>query len=198
VYEKERFIGERAWEWTMVLHWALSTLRNALPAEVFAHLPSAHANPVYQYTDQPESLPFYNGVTGEIALTMTAPFRRMSRRRMRQVCSKGLNIKWGTRVLDLQMEESGPVSLVLDNGEADTVDLVVGADGSSSRIRQWLVGEEAGKSIASDWAIGSGIIQYTAEQANAILAPSEICSVSTGPNGMIVVASESLGWSGRF
>jgi hypothetical protein len=193
VYEKENYIGERAWEWTMILHWALPTLRNMLPADVYADLPSAHANPVYPYTDQPESVPFYNGITGEIALKMTAQFRRMSRKRLRQVCAKGLDIKWGTRVLDLQMDESGPVSLVLSNGEVAVVDLAVGADGSSSRIRQWLVGEEVGRSIATDWTIGSGIIKYTAEQAKAILAPSEICSVSTGPNGMIVIASRSLG-----
>ena len=108
------------------------------------------------------------------------------------MCAKGLDIKWGTRALDLKMQEAGPVSLVLGNGKIATADLVIGADGSSSKIRQWLVGEELGRSIATDWTIGSGIIRYTAEQAKTILEPSEICSVSTGPNGMIVVASRSL------
>jgi hypothetical protein len=191
VYERETHIGERAWEWTLILHWALPTLRNMLPDDVLADLPSAHANPIYPYGDGPETLPFYNSITGEVALKMTAPFRRMSRRRLRDVCSKGLDIKWGTRVVDLRMEESGPVSLVLENGGLAEADLVIGADGSSSRIRQWLVGEEVGRSIATDWTIGSGIIKYDADQARAMLALSEICSVSTGPNGMIVVAG---GW----
>jgi len=176
----------------MILHWALPTLRNMLPDDVFAELPSAHANPFYAYSDQPESLPFFNGVTGELAFKTTALFRRMSRQRLRRVCTKGLDIKWGAKVVDLQIGDSGPVSIVLSDGEVATADLVIGADGSSSKIRRWLVGEEEGRSIASDWAIGSGVIQYSAEQAKAILAPSEICSVSTGPNGMIVTAGKCL------
>ncbi|KAK4447343.1 hypothetical protein QBC34DRAFT_132183 [Podospora aff. communis PSN243] len=188
VYEREAHIGERAWEWTLILHWALPTLRNMLPGDVLADQPSAHANPLYPYGDEPETLPFYNSMTGDVALRMTAPFRRMSRRRLHEVCSKGLDIRWGTRVVDLKMEKSGPVSLSLENGRVAKADLVIGADGSSSRIRQWLVGEEAGRSTATDWTIGSGIIRYDADQAKALLALSEICSVSTGPSGMIVVA----------
>ncbi|KAK0648396.1 hypothetical protein B0T16DRAFT_115082 [Cercophora newfieldiana] len=176
----------------MIVHWALPTLRNMLPADVFADLPSAHAHPFYPYGDNPESLPFYNGITGEVAVRITAQFRRMSRRRLRQVCAKGLDIKWGVRVMDVRMEESGPVSLVLSDGGIASADLVIGADGSSSRIRQWLVGEEAGRSIATDWTIGSGIVRYTAEQAKAMLAPSEICAACAGPNGLIVVATSDL------
>ena len=58
-----------------------------------------------------------------------------------------LHVKWGTRVLDLQMEKSGPILLVLDNSGNNTVNLVVSAEGSLLRIRQWLIGEEVGKLI---------------------------------------------------
>jgi len=174
----------------MIVHWALPTLRTTLPENVFANLPRAHANPFYPYTNQLESLPFYNGVTGKYAFSMTAEFRRMSRTRMRKVCAEGLDIiKWGTKVVDLQMDETGPVTLVMEDGKQATADLVIGTDGSSSMIRQWLLGKELGTTKSSEWAIGSGIIKYTAEQTATIMKPSEICACSTGPDGLVLYAS---------
>lgn len=176
----------------MIVHWALPTLRNTLPPEIFAQLPSAHAHPFYPYGDDPETVPFFNGVTGEPAFSMKAPFRRMSRTRLRRVVSQGLDIKWGVKVVDLKVGETGPVRLVLEGGsvpEAE-VDLVVGADGSSSKIRQWLVGKEAGTTMPSEWAIGSGIVRFPAELARKILEPSEICAVSVGPGGLLLYASK--------
>ena len=187
----------------MIIHWALPTLRDMLPGEVFANLPLAHAHPFYPYRDgQAEAIPFFNGVTGEEAFTMKTQFRRMSRTRLRKVCAAGLDIRWGVRVVGLAVDEendkAGPVRLVVEGtgsgGEKVETeaefDLVIGADGSSSRIRQWLVGKEAGTAIPSQWVIGSGIVRYTAEQTRQIVEPSEICAVSVGPGGLLLYASE--------
>ncbi|KAK0610787.1 hypothetical protein B0T14DRAFT_314122 [Immersiella caudata] len=39
MYEKGRYVGERAWEWNLILHWALPTLRNMLPTDVWPTCP---------------------------------------------------------------------------------------------------------------------------------------------------------------
>lgn len=68
------------------------------------------------------------------------------------------------------MEEAGPVTLVLEDGNQVAAGLVIGADGSSSTIRQCLLelGKELGTTTSSEWAIASGIVKYTAEQTKTI------------------------------
>ncbi|KAK5663839.1 hypothetical protein OQA88_42 [Cercophora sp. LCS_1] len=193
IYDKEKYIGERSWEWTMLLHWALPTLRIMLPDDVREDLPLAHGNQFHDYGDHPETIPFFNSVTGEYAFGLTSPFRRISRTRMRRVCAKGLDIRWGKIVADLKDEDDGTVTVLLEDGGKETADLVIGADGSSSFVRRWLVGQEEGKSLVSKWAIGSAIVKYrTAEQTAAVIAPSDICSVSTGPDGLVLLAVQNV------
>ncbi|KAK3388045.1 hypothetical protein B0H63DRAFT_559452 [Podospora didyma] len=176
VYDKEQHIGGRTWKWTMVVHWGLPTLRDMLPAEVFYALKYAHANPFYAYSDdKPETATIKGGMCTGIGYTL------------------------GKKVTDIRVEDSkeeetgrpGPVTIAFEGGEVATADLMIGADGSSSRVRRWLVGEEAGKSLLSEYMIGSGIVKYgTAEQAKKLLEPSELCAVATGPTANNVVDPE--------
>ncbi|KAK0732187.1 oxygenase-like protein [Lasiosphaeris hirsuta] len=194
VYEKEKYIGEKPREWTMIIHWALPTLRKMLPDEILDDLPSAYADPSYPYNQEKETIPFFNGLTGDLQFEVAAPFRRMSRTRLRKACAKGLDIRCGKGVVDLQVGGSeGPVTIVLEDGETATADLVVGADGAKSRIRPWLVGEEASKPTASEFAIANGIVKYeSAEKSEALRSKHPVCSVSITPGeGMILIASKS-------
>ncbi|KAK3353976.1 putative monooxygenase [Lasiosphaeria hispida] len=194
VYEKEKYIGEKPREWTMIIHWALPTLRKMLPDEILNDLPSAYADPTYPYDQEKETIPFFNGLTGDLQFEVSAPFRRMSRTRLRKACTKGLDIRYGNGVADLQVGDDGSVTIVLEDGETATADLVIGADGAQSKIRRWLVGEEASKATASEFAVANGIVKYgSAERAEALRSKHPVCSVSITPGeGMILIATQDI------
>ncbi|KAK4449771.1 hypothetical protein QBC34DRAFT_350306 [Podospora aff. communis PSN243] len=193
VYEKETRIGERTREWTMLVHWAYATFRKMLPDEILNDFSSAHADPFLDYEKAPP-IPFYDGTTGDVVFRMPGNVRRISRTRLRQLCSRGLDIRWGKQVADLQVGDTGPVSIVFKDGTTEEADFVIGADGGNSQIRKWLLGEEASKTLPSEYAIANGIVKYeTAEQAAALREPNPICTVSVIPGGVTFMATQDVG-----
>jgi 2-polyprenyl-6-methoxyphenol hydroxylase-like FAD-dependent oxidoreductase len=85
---------------------------------------------------------------------------------------------------DLQIGEAGPVTICFDDGDTAEADFVIGADGANSKVRQWLVGEVAGKASASDHVIFNGIASYNdAEKARFIRAAHPICVAGASPVG---------------
>ncbi|KAK0627368.1 hypothetical protein B0T14DRAFT_424211 [Immersiella caudata] len=193
VYEKETRIGERTREWTMLVHWALATFQKMLPDDILSDFSSAHADPFLDYENAPP-IPFYDGITGEVVFRMPGNVRRISRTRLRQLCSKELDIRWGKTVADLQMGDTGPVSIVFKDGSVEETDLVIGTDGGNSQIRNWLLGNAASKTLPSEYAIANGIVKYeTAEQIAALREPNPICTVSVIPGGVCFIATQDVG-----
>lgn len=192
VYEKEAFIGERTREWTMLIHWALPTLGNILPADILDDMNTAHTDPFYPYAKEKETFPFYDGISGEIAFHIPAiGLRRVSRTRFRRLCTRGLEIHWKKTFKDLRMEETGPVTIYFEDGDTAEADLVIGADGTSSKVRRWLVGEEEGKVSLSEHAICNGVASYNdAEKAKYLRAPHPICTLGFSPLGPLFIASK--------
>ncbi|KAK3389565.1 putative monooxygenase [Podospora didyma] len=195
VYERESYPGEKMREWTMLLHWALPIVQNILPPHVFDNLRSAYTDPHYAYEKAKEVIPYYNGQTGKLAFSVSDAVRRVSRTRLRQVCSKGIDIRWGKQLktLELDLTPDGDATLVFDDGEAVKVDLVIGADGSHSAVRQWLLGAEASKPSDSGKVIGSGIFKYdTGAQAKIIRMDHPICVIAPTADGAIFSAVQNV------
>jgi hypothetical protein len=79
----------------MSIHWSRPLLDNILPAELLARIGEAQVDPSIDSSDAAGySVPFYNGKTGEhiIAMPMINAVR-VSRRKMRTLCSDGIEIK---------------------------------------------------------------------------------------------------------
>ncbi|KAK0702299.1 hypothetical protein B0H67DRAFT_558599 [Lasiosphaeris hirsuta] len=193
VFEEERYLGENSPEWTLLVHWALPTFRKMLPDHILENIEPAYADPFYPFDQEEESIPFYDGTTGEVAFLATAAIRRWSKTRLRQACLQDLDVIWGKAVVGMQMDDDGPVTLLFHDGQTASADLVIGADGSNSKIRRLLVGEPAGKSMPSDYVLASGIVNYgSAEQGRAFRAPHPLCAASIIPQGVVVIAIQNV------
>jgi len=79
----------------MSIHWSRPLLDSVLPESLLARLSEAQVDPSFDSNASGGySVPFYNGKTGEHIIDI--PMKnavRVSRRRMRALCSEGLDIK---------------------------------------------------------------------------------------------------------
>lgn len=195
VYDKDAHADARNRDWTMSVHWSLQHLQRILPDEVLVNIQVAYTDPFYPFDDGTEPLPFFNGPTGAVAYHVPAPdIRRLSRTRFRQVCTQGLDIRWEKRLVDITLgegEDEPPVRLTFEDGETAEADFVVGADGTNSKVRRWLVGEEAGRAKASAWSMCNGIVCYgDKEKALFLRNPHPLCSLAFSEHGLALCASK--------
>jgi len=176
----------------MLIHWALPAFESLLPDDILNDIRSAYTDPFYPYDKEKETLPFYNGETGDILFHIPAiGMRRVSRTRLRRLCARGLGIHWSKMFKDLRMGESGPVTICFDDESTAEADFVIGADGANSKVRQWLVGEVAGMASASGHGIFNGIASYNdAEKARFIRAAHPICVAGASPAGSLFAGGE--------
>jgi hypothetical protein len=96
LYESESSASRpRTREWGMSIHWSRPLLEQLLPDELLARLREAAVDPSFDSSAEGGYVvPFYNGKTGEHIISM--PMKnaiRVSRRKMRALCSEGLEIQ---------------------------------------------------------------------------------------------------------
>lgn len=152
----------------MLAHWGLPTIQSILPEDIAKDMRIAYTNPFYPYTNDKERVQLYNGLTGDLLFEVPTVGRRLSRTRFRRLCSRGLDIRWGHVLKNITLDDSdtGPVTIHFEGKESAIADVVIGADGSNSQVRKWLVGDELAKPETSGYPIANGILKCkTAEQA---------------------------------
>lgn len=85
----------RSREWGMSIHWSRPLLKELLPEHLLGKIGDAQVDPTYD-TSNPKgyAVPFYNGKTGDhiVDIPMVNAIR-VSRRKMRALCSEGINIQ---------------------------------------------------------------------------------------------------------
>ncbi|KAK0667683.1 hypothetical protein QBC41DRAFT_227961 [Cercophora samala] len=202
VYERQPEHTTYDREWTMILHWAWPVIARMLPETLHPDIHTAYGDSTYAYDKPVEEIPFYNGTTGELMAKVPAPnCRRMSRTRMRKLCSRGLDIRWGVKILDMEVVgEEGPVRLFFcgdDKGEEmeEEVDVVIGADGAGSFVRRWLFDgqREVADAKNSTVAIGNGLVRYDdVELAGRLREESKVCVIATMPGRTFVSAAQEV------
>ncbi|KAF8888107.1 salicylate hydroxylase [Infundibulicybe gibba] len=94
----------------------------------------------YRKSDRPEGLDFYTLITQGNLLTFHRPdFQQVLLRRLpkscRTCCSK--------RLRSYIQRPSGPIEVTFEDGSRTTCDVLIGADGLKSAVRQALLGEKA-------------------------------------------------------
>lgn len=161
-----------------------------LKDDVLEKLPRAICNPHLSFDAEVECLPCYNGITGEILFKSPLPgSRRISRQKLREVLTEGLDIKWGRTLGQISFpsdgDVDGPVQLIFDDGHVDEADYVLGTDGGSSKVRELLVGNEAARAQSSGFLIATGIAEY--RDADRVAAV-----VKTHPVAAIAMAMEAV------
>ncbi|KAL0933715.1 FAD-binding domain containing protein [Colletotrichum truncatum] len=186
VYERDVSVDARPRDWTILIHWGMATLTELLPERALKKIPSAVCNPYLDFSEWDESIPGYDGNSGEMLFKNPTPgARRVSRRRFRKVLVEGLDIKWGKTLGSLSAVDDDTMHLTFDDGTSVDANYVLGTDGVSSKVRELLVGVEAAKPIPSGFMIANCIVKYgDAEKVNMIVKSHPVCALMLGSGVM--------------
>lgn len=139
VWEREDPItyAHREREWTMALHWSREHLAATLPADIVRDIRLIQPEPDLVMTEEDEtSAPFINAKTGEIIARIPAvSSRRASRRKLRALFSRNLDINYGKKLVNYR-EDGKRITVIFEDGTQETGDLVIGADSGESSHRR--------------------------------------------------------------
>jgi 2-polyprenyl-6-methoxyphenol hydroxylase-like FAD-dependent oxidoreductase len=134
VYERDPSPDGRAQGYRLSLDaMGRAALAALLPPELAARLPSLEAREVgrgFCFAGA-DLRPLFRFPTG------THDVWTVSRPRLRALVASGLSIAWGRRLVALALDEERPL-LRFDDGSTARADLVVGADGVGSAVREQL------------------------------------------------------------
>lgn len=165
----------------MLVHWAMPIFEKLVPRAILENLSQAICNPHLAFNSEVESLPCYNGVTGELLFSSPTPgARRVSRRLLRKLLAQGVDIKWDKAVRELSTTDGG-VRVEFEDGGSFDANYVLGADGSSSKVRALLLGTEKAQSQGSGFLFATGITQLNdAEKTKAIVDVHPVAALMMG------------------
>lgn len=150
IYERDASLTTRRQGWAVTLHWALSFLPELLPDDVLDRLlSSAQVDPANGAGHDGGNFLFLDLRNCSVKFKIPPNRRwRLHREKARAALLCGLEdrVVWGARVVDVvvqqQQQPSGsaerPATIVFEDGTTAAGRLVVGVDGSRSRIRQVL------------------------------------------------------------
>ncbi|KAF9880354.1 FAD-binding domain containing protein [Colletotrichum karsti] len=186
VFERDAGIDARPRDWTILIHWGMSTLTEMLPERVLKSFPQAFCNPYLEFNEWDESIPGYNGNSGEILFRNPTPgARRVSRRRFRKVLVEGLDVQWGKVLSALNQIDDDTIQLEFADESKFDANYVFGTDGVSSKVRELLLGIEAAKPVPSGFMIANCNVNYGDEdKVKTILKAHSVCALMLGSGVM--------------
>lgn len=153
----------------MTLHWGSNHIASCLPEELLVRFHESYADPTLS-VDAVSGLPIYNGKTGEMIMNMAAEKpMRVSRKKMRNLFSEGIDVQYGKAVEAVSTidegENKGKVKVVFKDGTEAVGDVVVGCDGQKSKVRESICGKEAAELTEVPLYLFNFTQKFTAEQA---------------------------------
>ncbi|KAJ3496914.1 hypothetical protein NLG97_g2311 [Lecanicillium saksenae] len=185
VFEREEGIDARPREWTMLVHWAMPIFQRLVPKDILEDLKDAFCNPYLHFNAEMETLPCYNGVTGELLFSSPTPgARRVSRRRLRALLAHGVDIRWNMTLKSFSRTETG-LKVEFEDGQTIDADYLLGADGTSSKVREIAVGAEKAQPQGSGFLFATGLNQYRdVEKNEAIAAKHPVAALMMGTSSV--------------
>lgn len=141
IYERDTHIDARPHGWAITLHWVLPFLRQLLDADTLEAVQAAQVDPDVGRHDNGNFL-FLNLATLETKFRIPPNERcRVTREGFRKALLRGVadHVHWGKRLARVELVEAAGVRAVFEDGDEAVGRLLVGAEGSGSRTRQFLV-----------------------------------------------------------
>ncbi|KAK6852890.1 hypothetical protein PG995_011441 [Apiospora arundinis] len=153
IYERDEDINVRTQGWAITLHWVLPYLERLLDAETFAGLDAVQVDPEFGRRDTGNFL-FLNLATEEVKFKIPPnKRRRLSREKLRTLLLQGVcdHVHWSKTVVGIVQEQKpsphsgggggggGGVSATMHDGISVSGSLLIGAEGTNSRTRRFLV-----------------------------------------------------------
>ncbi|KYK60751.1 monooxygenase [Drechmeria coniospora] len=140
IYERDRDVDARLHGWAITLHWALPYLRQILDDATLAAVDEVQVDPEVGRNDNGNFL-FLNLDTLDAKFRIPPnERRRVNREKLRKVLLRGVasHVRWGKRLSDVRPLD-GAIRAVFEDGTTAEGSLLVGAEGSNSPTRKFLV-----------------------------------------------------------
>ena len=165
----------------MLVHWAMPVFAKLVPKHILASLNEAFCNPHLDFNSEVECLPCYSGITGDLLFSSATPgARRVSRRLLRSLLLQGVDIRWNKSVKKLSHTDSG-VRVEFEDGGTFDADHVLGADGSSSKVRELLLGVEKARPRPSGFLFATGITKFgDADKTDTVVQAHPVAALMMG------------------
>ncbi|KAI4178212.1 MAG: hypothetical protein LQ346_007525 [Caloplaca aetnensis] len=140
VFERDSNVTARGRGWGLTIHWSLDTFISLLPQHLVDRLPETYVDPEASKRGENGNFLFFDLRSGETRWKVPPNKRiRVSRERLRALLLEGLDVQW-SRTLDvISTPTSGTVTAHFTDSTSATGTLLVGADGSRSRVRSYLL-----------------------------------------------------------
>ncbi|KAH8677748.1 hypothetical protein BX600DRAFT_450625 [Xylariales sp. PMI_506] len=171
--------------WSMLLHWGTQHLKNLVPEPLKARIGEIQVDP---HNGTIGAIPFIDARNGQVfkAVPVEPGTTRVSKRKIRYLLTQGqnMNIKYNKRLVRLSFDEGREtITAHFNDGTQDEGHLVVGCDGSRSKVREYVVGVEAAKPQDLDLTtINFSATDFTREQAIKNREYHHICKLSIQPD----------------
>ncbi|TAQ87030.1 hypothetical protein B7494_g4654 [Chlorociboria aeruginascens] len=183
VFEQDATPFARPRDWNFGIYWAQSRLDECLSDEKRAKLLTVQTDPSYKPSSS-SILPVYNGQTGELMKELPAPWSlRIHRRKWLKMLSTDIDIQFGKRLESIERSEES-VTITFTDGTKATGNLLIGADGAHSVVREYLFGVEEAASIPSPVVASATICKISREASLKLRALHPRYIITFHPNGV--------------
>uniref|UniRef100_A0A093USH3 Zeaxanthin epoxidase, chloroplastic n=1 Tax=Talaromyces marneffei PM1 TaxID=1077442 RepID=A0A093USH3_TALMA len=146
--------------WNKSRDWGMEYLFSVVPDYIQSRLKEALVDPHYN-ADEP--FPHINGETGEVIAEAHMPGLLGG---IVAVITDLKYLQFEKKLVSIKHDQDGLVTASFSDGSQETASLLIGCDGSRSKVRSFLVGEELAKPTDIDLTMMNHAAGgYTAEQA---------------------------------
>ncbi|EGR45197.1 uncharacterized protein TRIREDRAFT_81679 [Trichoderma reesei QM6a] len=148
IFERDETIDARGQGYAITLHWVLRFLHDMLDKETLDAIDGVQVDPEVGRNDNGNFI-FINLKTLETKFRIPPNHRRrVNREKLRKVLLQGVadHVRWGKKLVDIRLSDgddgdshSDGVTAIFADGSSATGWMLVGAEGSNSQTRRFLV-----------------------------------------------------------
>lgn len=143
VYERDKAPDHRErGGWAITIHWALEALRKCLPEGHFKYLENIQVD--IDAANQDTGRFMFLNMETLVPKYLIPPSKRMrlNRAMFRYILMQSVDVRWQKRLVKFDAPDKGDVTVHFDDGTSASSSLVIGCDGSRSKMRQLLFSHE--------------------------------------------------------
>ncbi|KAJ5782867.1 hypothetical protein N7457_004641 [Penicillium paradoxum] len=138
IFDRDSAIDARSGGWGLTLHWSLPALRELLPEHIVKRFPETFVNKEASARGDTGRFQFFDLKSGEALYNVPAAERiRVSRVRLRELLSTGVNVQWNKTLLNIE-SSADTITAHFKDGASHTGKLLVACDGARSHTREIL------------------------------------------------------------
>ncbi|KAL8657430.1 MAG: hypothetical protein Q9226_001923 [Calogaya cf. arnoldii] len=143
LFERDPHVAARGRGWGLTIHWSLDTFWSLLPQHIVDKLPDVSVDPEASKRGENGNFLFFDLRSGETRWQVPPNKRiRVSRERLRALLLEGLEVQWSKSLSSISTSDPNSVTATFDDSTSATGTLLVGADGTRSRVRSLLLAHD--------------------------------------------------------